>query len=83
MKYLLVYRHIISKITSDEIFEEIYLKKLNNITNIINNENLNFCKIKYLTIVVIGETGVGKSTLIINSFNNLSNNNLSKKLVYL
>ena len=64
MKYLLVYRHIISKITSDEIFEEIYLKKLNNITNIINNENLNFCKIKYLTIVVIGETGVGKSTLI-------------------
>jgi energy-coupling factor transporter ATP-binding protein EcfA2 len=62
-KNLLVDRTIISDIISGQIFEEIYLYKLNNIANEIKGD-LTFCKIKYLTIIVIGRTGAGKSTLI-------------------
>ena len=47
-KNILVYRNIISNITSEKIFEEIYLQKLNNITNKINNKLINFCKINIL-----------------------------------
>ena len=36
---------------------------MNNIANEIKG-NLTFCKINYLTIIVIGRTGVGKSTLV-------------------
>ena len=62
-KYILVYRKEISTLINNKIFEEIYLKKLDNITKKINSD-LYFCKIKHLTIVVIGRCGVGKSTLI-------------------
>ena len=62
-KNLLVDRNNISKIIYNQIFEQIYLFKLNNIANLIKSE-LNFCKIKYITIIAIGRTGVGKSTLI-------------------
>ena len=62
-KNLLVDRTIISDIISGQIFEEIYLYKLNNIANEIK-EDLTFCKINYVTIIVIGRTGAGKSTLI-------------------
>ena len=62
-KYALIKRNMISEIISNKIFEEIYIKKLNNIIDNINSD-LDFCKIKYLTIVVIGRSGVGKSTLI-------------------
>ena len=62
-KNLLVDRNNISKIIYSQIFEQIYLYKLNNIAKLIKSE-LNFCKIKYITIIAIGRTGVGKSTLI-------------------
>ena len=62
-KYPLIKRNMISEIISNKIFEEIYIKKLNNIIDNINSD-LDICKIKYLTIVVIGRSGVGKSTLI-------------------
>ena len=62
-KYILVYRKEISTLINNKIFEEIYLKKLDNIAKKINSD-FDFCKIKHLTIVVIGRCGVGKSTLI-------------------
>ena len=45
------------------MFEKVFIKKLNNIIENINSDP-KFCMIKYLTIVVIGRSGVGKSTLI-------------------
>ena len=56
-------KNIISKIVSSLEFKNIYKIKIKNIINQIN-QNKEFCKIKYLTIIVIGKTGVGKSTLI-------------------
>ena len=63
LKYALVNRNTINDITSNKIFEEVYIKKLNNIIDSINS-NLNTFQINYLTIVLIGRSGVGKSTLI-------------------
>ena len=56
-------RDIILDITSNQIFQEIYLYKLNNVANLIKAD-LNFCSFKHLNILVIGRTGVGKSTLV-------------------
>ena len=62
-EYILVNRNIISNIVLGKLFEKVYIKKLNNIIENINSDP-KFCMIKYLTIVVIGRSGVGKSTLI-------------------
>ena len=62
-KNLKVNRDIILDITSNQIFQEIYLYKLNNVANLIKAD-LNFCSFKHLNILVIGRTGVGKSTLV-------------------
>ena len=61
--YIKIDRNKINDITSSKVFEEIYNKKMNNIIDSINSD-LQFSAIKYLTIVVIGRSGVGKSTLI-------------------
>ena len=62
-EYILVYRNIISDIIFSKLFEKVYVKKLNKIIDYINSDSKS-CMIKYLTIVVIGRSGVGKSTLI-------------------
>ena len=53
----------ISEITSSKKFKEILMNKITNKIDIINKEK-DFCKIDYLSIIVIGKSGVGKSTLI-------------------
>ena len=44
-------------------YQNIYKKKLNNKIDLINKD-INFCKIDYLTIIILGKSGVGKSTLV-------------------
>ena len=63
LKYIHVNRNILNNLVFSKVFEDIYIKKLNNTIDAINSD-LNFYMIKYLTIVVIGRSGVGKSTLI-------------------
>ena len=63
LKFLLLIDDSIPKITQEKIFENVYRKKLNNEINKIN-QTIEFCKIDYLTIIILGKTGVGKSTLV-------------------
>jgi hypothetical protein len=62
-KYIHINRHILNYSEFKKIFEEIYIKKLNNTIDAINSDS-KYYMIKYLTIVVIGRSGIGKSTLI-------------------
>ena len=63
LKFLILNENSISQIIKEDFFEKIYTKKLNNEINLIN-QNIEFCKIEYLTILILGKTGVGKSTLV-------------------
>ena len=54
---------IISNIVSSQQFKEIYKNKINNEVNKIIKEK-NLFQIDHLSIIVIGKSGVGKSTLI-------------------
>ena len=53
----------ISQIISSKEFKDIYINKINKEVDKIKG-NTNFCKIKNLSIIVIGKSGVGKSSLI-------------------
>ena len=53
----------LKKIMSSKQFEDTYINKIKKEIEIINGHE-NFCKIDYLSIIVIGQSGVGKSTLI-------------------
>ena len=65
------------KIITSEKGQEIYLQKVQK--EIIKiNENKNLFKINNLTIMLLGKSGVGKSTLI-NSFLKLEGNQLEQK----
>ena len=50
-------------ILSSKQFENDYINKINKEIEIING-NETFCKIEYFSVIVIGQSGVGKSTLI-------------------
>ena len=54
----------ISKIISSQEYKEFYSNKIMKEINRINQEEKEFCQIKYLSIIIIGKCGVGKSTLI-------------------
>jgi len=64
----------ISNITKSKMFQDIYMNKIRNVKNCIMNINKNECKIKHLSIVIGGKSGVGKSTLI----NKMMKENLAK-----
>ena len=63
LKFLILNDDSISKIIKEDIFGNAYKKKLNNEINLIN-QKIDFCKIEYLTIIILGKSGVGKSTLV-------------------
>ena len=48
----------------DKEYKETYINKIKKEINRINKEEKEFCQIKYLSIIIIGKCGVGKSTLI-------------------
>ena len=54
----------ISQIVSSKEYKEFYFNKIKKEINRINQEEKEFCQIKYLSIIIIGKCGVGKSTLI-------------------
>ena len=56
-------KDIIPKIIEKEKISSIYLDKIKNEFDIIDN-NMNITNIKYITIIVVGRSGVGKSSLI-------------------
>ena len=55
--------NIIKNILTEEKYDLLYQKKINDELNILINDN-NFTKLDYITILVIGKSGIGKSTLI-------------------
>ena len=63
LKFLIANYDSIDQLIKGEEFEKIYKVKINNKIDLIN-KNINFCKIDYLTIIVLGKSGVGKSTLV-------------------
>jgi len=72
-------RHLedmIKKLIILENAKEIFKKKIKNQIDYINENELSF-KINYLTVMLLGKSGVGKSTLI-NSFLKLSKGNKAK-----
>ena len=54
----------ISKIIFCKEYIEFYFNKIKKEINRINKEEKEFCQIKYISIIIIGKCGVGKSTLI-------------------
>ena len=62
-KFIFFDDNIIDKILNVERFDSIYQKKFIDELNLLINDN-NFTKLDYITILVIGKSGVGKSTLI-------------------
>ena len=63
----------LKKILSSEQFEDTYINKIKKEIEKING-NETFCKIDYLSIIIIGQSGVGKSTLV----NGMLNEELTK-----
>jgi hypothetical protein len=57
--------NIIKDILKEEKFKSIYLNKFNEEFELLIQNN-NITKIDYLTIIIVGKSGVGKSTLINN-----------------
>ena len=55
--------NIIKNILQEEKYDLIYQKKFNDEFEILINDN-NFTKLDYITVIVIGKSGIGKSTLI-------------------
>ena len=53
----------ITQITTSKEFKEIYINRINNEVDKIKKD-LNFCRIDYLSIIVMGRSGVGKSSLL-------------------
>ena len=76
LKFLIANYDSIDQLIKGEEFEKIYKVKINNKIDLINKD-INFCKIDYLTIIVLEKTGVGKSTLV-NSTLLLDGNEKSK-----
>ena len=62
-KYIYYKKLSISKIISSKEFENVYINKINKEIEKINIDK-NICKIHYLSIILIGKSGVGKSTLL-------------------
>ena len=62
-KYIYQSNATISQITTSKEFKDIYINKIKNEVNKIKKE-INFCRIDYLSIIVMGKSGVGKSSLI-------------------
>ena len=63
LKFLMINNDSITQIIQGEIFEKIYRIKINNEINLIN-QDIVFSKIDYITILILGKAGVGKSTLV-------------------
>ena len=63
LKFLIANYDSIEKLIKGEEFNKIYKQKINSKIDMINKD-INFCKIDYLTIIVLGKAGVGKSTLV-------------------
>ena len=63
IKFLIANFDSIEKLIKGEEFNSIYKQKINNKIDLINKD-INFCKIEYLTIIVLGKAGQGKSTLV-------------------
>ena len=62
-KYLYCDKHAIFQILSDQKFTDIILNKINVAIEQLSQDK-NYFDIKYLSILVIGKSGVGKTTLI-------------------
>ena len=67
---------IIKNILTEEKYDLIYKKKFNDKFNLLINDNY-FTKMEYITILVVGKSGIGKSTLI-NYMLKLKGENLAK-----
>jgi energy-coupling factor transporter ATP-binding protein EcfA2 len=62
-KYLYCDKHAIFQILSDQKFKDIILNRINDAIEQLSQDK-NYFDIKYLSILVIGKSGVGKTTLI-------------------
>lgn len=67
---------MIRKLIILENAKELFKQKIKNQIDYINEKELSF-KINYLTVMLLGKSGVGQSTLI-NSFLKLSKGNKAK-----
>ncbi len=62
-KYIYCRNLQLSNITQSQQVKDIYIDKINEEVEKLNQDK-NYCKINYISIILIGKTGVGKSTLI-------------------